>query len=190
MTWVKNEEDEDLVRGVSAHALHTCYLQHTPLETGLIGRDVAVIVTRKDHLCMWVPNTRTQETPEKQMEEKKKENNKSTENLRLRESEGTEQDLRGHEGRRPSRTWSGLEMKAMAAEKRQTLMRIWLLCSPAWVPWPCERNSMNRGAEIHRAVIKKALTGHFPATGMWNIKTSRAPCRILVDLLLVQDIPF
>lgn len=32
------------------------------------------------------------------MEEKKKENNKSTENLRLRESEGTEQDLRAMKG--------------------------------------------------------------------------------------------
>lgn len=49
----------------------------------------------------------------------------SIENLRLSDSEETEQDLRGHEGKRqPSWTWSSLEMKAMAAERGQTLMRI------------------------------------------------------------------
>lgn len=117
-------------------------------------------------------------------------NNKTIENFSLRDSEETVQDLRGHEGRQPSQTRSGLEMKAMAAEKRQTLMRIWLLCRPAWVPWPCERNRMDRGAEIHRPVIKKALTEHFAATRLWNIKSSRALCRILVDLALVQDTPF
>lgn len=33
-----------------ARASHTSYLQHTPLETGLIGWDVTVIIAGEDHL--------------------------------------------------------------------------------------------------------------------------------------------
>lgn len=47
---------------------------------------------------------------------------------------------------------------------------------------------MNRGAEIHRPVIKRALKEHFTATGMGNIKPSRAPCRSLVKLALRQTL--